>query len=406
MITVTVIPRALIMDEIPNLVEELTDNVEFHVNNINYDVQQPKVANPDDTTDHRVPITIITGYLGSGKSTLLQKISKTSNKRLAIILNEFGDSLDVEKAITIKDTRANENVEEWLDLGNGCLCCTVKDNGVTAIEQLIANSKHKIDYILLETTGIADPGPIANMFWLDQGLASNVYIDGVITVVDAENIITCLEDIGGHWHLQNNYLPPDMPQDVHENLQQGITTAHLQISLADAIIINKTDLVEPLRINTIREKIKSINNSSAVYETKFGEIELEKILDLHAFEADVQTIIAGRNSFHDDRIITVTVTTPFFTTDESFAKVEKFIQHVLWDKEINGQELEIHRLKGILVNGTTGDVRVVQAVRETYDIIKGGRLLDEIKHNKLIFIGKNLHQESLEAELATFLGSF
>ena len=104
------------------------------------------------------------------KSTLLQNIGKTANKRLAIILNEFGDSSVIEKSVTIQDQ--DDSVQEWLDIGNGCLCCTVKDNGVTAIENLIENSKDKIDYILLETTGVADPAPIAKMFWLDEGLAS------------------------------------------------------------------------------------------------------------------------------------------------------------------------------------------------------------------------------------------
>ena len=133
--------------------------------------------------------------MGSGKSTLLQNIGKTANKRLAIILNEFGDSSVIEKSVTIQDQ--DDSVQEWLDIGNGCLCCTVKDNGVTAIENLIENSKDKIDYILLETTGVADPAPLPKCL-LDEGLASNIYIDGVVTVVDAEHITKCLDDVGGH----------------------------------------------------------------------------------------------------------------------------------------------------------------------------------------------------------------
>ena len=133
------------MDEIPELVTELPENGVIKTEKS----QLPLCSFFPDTNSigQKIPITIVTGYLGSGKSTLLQNIGKTANKRLAIILNEFGDSSVIEKSVTIQDQ--DDSVQEWLDIGNGCLCCTVKDNGVTAIENLIENSKDKIDYILL-----------------------------------------------------------------------------------------------------------------------------------------------------------------------------------------------------------------------------------------------------------------
>lgn len=188
------------MDEIPELVTELPENGVIKTEKVPAAPFVPSSLTPT-ALAKKIPITIVTGYLGSGKSTLLQNIGKTANKRLAIILNEFGDSSVIEKSVTIQDQ--DDSVQEWLDIGNGCLCCTVKDNGVTAIENLIENSKDKIDYILLETTGVADPAPIAKMFWLDEGLASNIYIDGVVTVVDAEHITKCLDDVGGHWHKES-----------------------------------------------------------------------------------------------------------------------------------------------------------------------------------------------------------
>lgn len=411
------------MEDIPQLVEELPPDVDYKTNNIDYNAIDSKIPNsvPSDPS-RKVPITIITGYLGSGKSTLLQKISKTSNKRLAIILNEFGDSSAIEKAVTIEDSSKNEAVQEWLDLGNGCLCCTVKDNGVVAIEQLIEKSKDKIDYILLETTGIADPAPIAKMFWLDDGLGSNVYIDGVVTVVDSEHIVKCLEDVGGHWHASNNHLitaqmsegqlTPEEIELEQKKLQEGLTTAHLQLALADTVLVNKVDILDKdpatkdLKLEEITEKVRSINGSCPIYTTSFGDIELEKILDLHAFEANTEKIHKSLNSvaenFHDHRIATVSVTFPFFTTDDEFARIEKFIQYILWEDS----EMEVHRLKGILVKtGEKPDVRVVQGVRETYDIIGGGVLLEEVKENKLVFIGKDLKQTSLETYIKKYIGN-
>lgn len=404
------------MDEIPELVTELPQH---------YTYELPKAVDTSSSLnlahapggDRKIPVTIITGYLGSGKSTLLQRIGKTSKKRLAIILNEFGDSSLIEKSVTIQDAEANLAVEEWLDLGNGCLCCTVKDNGVLAIENLIASSKDRIDYILLETTGIADPGPIAKMFWLDDGLASNIYIDGVVTVVDAEHIITCLDDVGGHWHRENRHVKssqsPD--QDLTEqelaqeqaNLQQGITTAHLQIALADTILVNKIDKLDgdKQRLDGVVLRIASINENTPIYTTSFGDIDLDKILDLHAFEPNFANTNYPHHSasFHDHRVRTVTVDFPFFQHEDQFDKLEKFIQGALWESTINGKPVEIHRLKGIMVNKNSNDIKVIQAVRDTYDIQDAKELAPGITTNKLVFIGKDLDYDDISKDLQEYL---
>lgn len=378
----------------------------------------PPVVNdyvPPSTTEEeapakKIPITIITGYLGSGKSTLLERIGRTSNKRLAIILNEFGDLAAIEKSVTIQDE--SEAVQEWLDLGNGCLCCTVKDNGVVAIENLIETSRGKIDYILLETTGVADPAPIAKMFWLDDALASSVYIDGVVTVVDGENIIQCLDDVGGHWHRQHNHIrskqseteltPAEIEQE-EKQLAEGLTTAHLQIALADTILINKVDKISASQVEAIGERVRGINTTSPIHTTSYGDIALDKILDLHAFEGErlAQSLTYAGTLFHDDRISTVSITFPFFTKEEEFQKAEAFIQNLLWEGKVNGHDVEVHRLKGLLARGP--DVRVVQGVRETYEIREGGRLAEGIDGNKFVFIGKNLKEAELREELLKYI---
>uniref|UniRef100_A0A8C2K9I8 COBW domain containing n=1 Tax=Cyprinus carpio TaxID=7962 RepID=A0A8C2K9I8_CYPCA len=132
----------------------------------------------------QIPVTIITGYLGAGKTTLLNYIlTEQHNKRIAVILNEFGEGSALEKSLAV--SQAGELYEEWLELRNGCLCCSVKDNGLKAIENLM-EKKGKFDYILLETTGLADPGAVASMFWVDAELGSDVYLDGIVTVIDAK----------------------------------------------------------------------------------------------------------------------------------------------------------------------------------------------------------------------------
>lgn len=397
------------MDDIPDLVEDLPSDFSLKplylatVNDSSEYNERPK-------PQRKIPITIVTGYLGSGKSTLLEMIGKTSKKRLAIILNEFGDTAAIEKSVTIQDSDSRA-VEEWLDLGNGCLCCTVKDNGVVAIENLLEKSKDRIDYILLETTGVADPAPIAQMFWLDEALASSVYIDGVVTVVDSSTILQCLDDVGGHWHKSNNLLILQTEEEVSESalkkeqamLDDGVTTAHLQIALADTILMNKIDKVSDKDINFLKKRLQKVNASSPIHTTKFGDIALDKILDLHAFEAKsevLMTELTRKSYFHDDRISTVCLDFPFFEDAGGFEKVEAFLQRILWEHTADEQEIEIHRLKGILVY--QDDVRVIQGVRETYDIIENGKLHPDIKCNKLVLIGKLLDESSLRTELKKF----
>ncbi|CAN3476540.1 zinc-regulated GTPase metalloprotein activator 1 [Diutina catenulata] len=384
------------MDDIPDLVEELPDNYNYQ--------HKEDVAELPTNIDKRIPVTIITGYLGSGKSTLLERISKNAQgKRLAIILNEFGDSAVIEKSVTLKDE--SKSVQEWLDLGNGCLCCTVKDNGVLAIERLVEKSRGKIDYILLETTGIADPVPIAKMFWLDEGLASSIYIDGVVTVVDSQHIVTCLDDVGGHWHRENHHTKRDQGVDEEEE-PEGVTTAHLQIAMADVVLMNKADKLEnsPQAMSAAEERVRSVNSTAPIYQTSFGDIDLNKILDLHAFEATNVLQSYKPGSFHDDRITTTTLDFPFFTRRDQFDEVEKFLQYVLWESQVNGKPVEIHRLKGLLVyQGSDGnEVKVVQGVRDTYDV-QEGTLLPGVETNKLVFIGKSLDVDDLRTELDRFV---
>ncbi|XP_032747638.1 COBW domain-containing protein 1 isoform X6 [Rattus rattus] len=180
----------------------------------------------------KIPVTIVTGYLGAGKTTLLNYIlTEQHNRKIAVILNEFGEGSAVEKSLAV--SQGGELYEEWLELRNGCLCCSVKDNGLKAIENLM-QKKGKFDYILLETTGLADPGAVASMFWVDAELGSDIYLDGIITVVDSKYGL--------------KHLTEEKPDGL-------VNEASRQVALADMILINKTDLVSEEELNKLRTTI-------------------------------------------------------------------------------------------------------------------------------------------------------
>lgn len=134
-----------------------------------------------------VGVTVITGYLGAGKSTLVNYIlSAQHGKKIAVILNEFGEEIGVERAM-INEGQGGALIEEWVELANGCVCCTVKHSLVQALEQLVQR-KERMDHILLETTGLADPAPLVSILWLDDQLESSIRLDSIITVIDAKKL--------------------------------------------------------------------------------------------------------------------------------------------------------------------------------------------------------------------------
>ncbi|KAL7627561.1 hypothetical protein AAE478_001754 [Parahypoxylon ruwenzoriense] len=346
----------------------------------------------------KVPITIVTGYLGAGKTTLLNYIlTARHGKRIAVIMNEFGDSLDIEKSLTIN--KGGEQVEEWLDVGNGCICCSVKDSGVNAIESLM-EKKGAFDYILLETTGLADPGNLAPLFWVDDGLGSTIYLDGIVTLVDAKNILRSLDDPSGKAEGHEDH-------DGHGPL---MTTAHVQISHADVIVINKSDLVEPAELENIKERIQAINGLAKIHVTKQSVVpQLEGfLLDLHAYDQVGALDIAGKGHSHlDPTISTVTVDVPPLAP-EQLKCIDAWLRSVLWESQVPGETIgsantiEIHRLKARLVF-ENGDVKMVQGVREVFEIFDSDRSSNQsggsIQSGKIVLIGRGLQEVDFERSL-------
>ncbi|XP_052256040.1 zinc-regulated GTPase metalloprotein activator 1B-like isoform X2 [Dreissena polymorpha] len=336
--------------------------------------------------ESKVPVTIITGFLGAGKTTLLNYVlTEQHGKRIAVIMNEFGEGDSIEKSMSVGSD--GERYEEWLELRNGCLCCSVKDNGVQAIENLMTK-KGKFDYILLETTGLADPGPIASIFWLDEDLCSDLYLDGIITMIDAKY----------SW----KYLA--------EKKEDGsINECTRQIAMADVLIVNKTDLISSDDLHELNNTIRSINMSAKVIETSHAKTDLGDILDLNAYgdlsPARLADTFHGRGFSSSDKHIIDKSVTSLTLEVRGLANqglLDSFLQNVLWERSLqnsHGDTITLYRLKGVICTGDSQPRCVVQAVQELYDFHPTTPWLPgETRTNILVFIGKNLDRDVLERE--------
>uniref|UniRef100_A0A3Q3W1P3 CobW C-terminal domain-containing protein n=1 Tax=Mola mola TaxID=94237 RepID=A0A3Q3W1P3_MOLML len=305
----------------------------------------------------QIPVTIITGYLGAGKTTLLNYIlTEQHNKRIAVILNEFGEGSALEKSLAV--SHAGELYEEWLELRNGCLCCSVKDNGLKAIENLM-EKKGKFDYILLETTGLADPGAVASMFWVDADLGSDIYLDG------------------------------NVPQLTEEKADGLVNEAARQVAVADVIIINKTDLVNEEELTKTRDAVRS----ALITLTVFNILLYLKL-----------RLVKSTRPHLDKSILTVTFEVAG-DVDEDALNV--FIQDLLWEKTFNnreGQPMTVIRLKGLVSCAGKGHQVMLQGVHELYELNETPHLWGEgPRISRLVFIGEDTRRSFTVESLHSFL---
>jgi G3E family GTPase len=228
------------------------------------------------------------------------------------------------------------------------------------------------DYILLETTGLADPGNIAPLFWVDDGLGSSIYLDGIVTLVDAKNIVRLLDEP----------TPDETAHAGHEEEDHAgpaLTMAHLQISHADVIVLNKADLVSPAELDATRQRIASINGAAKIHVTDHSRTpQIEGVvLDLHAYDQLSKLDFQEKGHAHiDPRISTIAFTHVKIAPDQ-LGKVDEWLRSILWksvvkdpsksEDDVKKPKFEIHRLKGLLALND-GSFKVIQAVREMYEI--------------------------------------
>ncbi|MHA3773129.1 CobW family GTP-binding protein [Verrucomicrobiota bacterium sgz303538] len=307
-----------------------------------------------------IPVTILTGFLGAGKTTLLNYILKQQHGyKFAVIVNEVGK-------IGIDGMLVESAKDEVVEMSNGCLCCTVRKDLVKGVQNLL--KKGGFDYLLIETTGIADPGPVAQTFLNIPQLQQYVRMDSIITVVDSEQI---------------------------EKQMKETETAREQIAMADFLLLNKTDLVDEAHLTKLEGKVRELNPHATLFRTNQSQVNLKELLDMNAFDLDKKLSIDPeflnelRQRHHHD------INSFAFEFDKPFVieALEKFVQ------ELSESE-KIYRSKGFLWIAGNPRRAIFHGVNNRFTLM-WDRLWekDEKRTSQLVFIGKELNEARVRTQL-------
>ena len=331
----------------------------------------------------QIPVTVLTGYLGAGKTTLLNRIlSETHGKRYAVIVNEFGE-------IGIDNDLIVESDEEIYEMNNGCVCCTVRGDLIRVVEGLMRRPG-RFDAIVVETTGLADPVPVAQTFFMDDDVRSKTKLDAVVALVDAKHLPLRLKDS---------------------------KEAEDQIAFADVVVLNKTDLVTPEELEKVEATIRAINPAARIHRTQRSGVALDEVLDRGAFdlsralENDPHFLDAhdhdhdhdhdhhhhdhdGHDHHHDHASDIHDVTVKSVSLRGGEMDPKKFFP---WIEKVTQMEgPNILRLKGIIALKGDEDRYVLQGVHMILEGDHQRAWKDGEKHeSRLVFIGRDLDAERL-----------
>lgn len=351
----------------------------------------------------RLPITIVTGFLGSGKTTLVKQIlSNTVGLKILVIENEIGEE-GIDHELLMQHT----SKEDIILMNNGCICCTVRNDLLTTFRRMFRNDAFaQLDWIVIETTGLADPAPLIQSFYMDSECQQRLRLDGVLTVVDAK------------------HLPLHLTQHRSTGAHGGESEALKQIAFADRILLNKVDLVRHDEVESLKKSISEINNTASVMISSYGNVDLRDLLNIQAFSpSKLSSLIymcqdsiapirirrdsSGKiqkkpkfdlaaklpESMHrgsgSSQISTISLVCDYPLNLEKFTV---WISTLLKEKGTN-----LYRVKGILQMQGYEERFVLQCIHMIFDGQKGEKWSDgETRRSRLVFIGIGLNKEELE----------